>query len=89
MRTLAAQRREQDAERGILVAAACPGMLNTPTSALWWDVSTAASPAEGAVALLDLAFDPVRPEQYGELVRHGEVVPWSPLAVPAGSVHAT
>jgi NAD(P)-dependent dehydrogenase (short-subunit alcohol dehydrogenase family) len=89
VRTLAAQRREQDAERGILVAAACPGMLNTPTSALWWDVSTAASPAEGAVALLDLALDPIKPDQYGELVRHGEVVPWSPLAFPAGSVHAT
>jgi len=89
VRTLAAGRREQDAERGILVAAACPGMLNTPTSALWWDVSTAASPAEGAVALLDLALDPVKPDQYGELVRHGEVVPWSPLAFPAGSVHAT
>jgi NAD(P)-dependent dehydrogenase (short-subunit alcohol dehydrogenase family) len=89
VRTLAAQRRERDAERGVLVAAACPGMLNTPTSALWWDVSTAASPAEGAVALLDLAFDPVRPGQYGELVRHGEVVSWSSLAFSAGPVHAT
>ncbi|MBB4905826.1 SDR family NAD(P)-dependent oxidoreductase [Actinophytocola algeriensis] len=89
VRTLASQRRERDAERGVLVAAACPGMLNTPTSALWWDVSAAASPAEGAVALLDLAFDPARPGQYGELVRHGEVVPWSSLAFSAGPVHAT
>ena len=76
VRALAATRRASDAERDILVAAVCPGMLNTPTSALWWDVSTAASPARGAVALLDLAFDPVKPDHYGELVRFGEVVPW-------------
>jgi len=78
VRALALQRRAEDAERGILVAAACPGMLNTPTSALWWDVSTAASPAEGAVPLLDLVFSPVNPAHYGELVRFGEVVPWDP-----------
>jgi hypothetical protein len=51
-------------------------MMNTPTSALWWDVSTAPSPAEAAVAVLDLAFAPADPGQYGELVRDGKVVPW-------------
>ncbi|MFI6031999.1 SDR family NAD(P)-dependent oxidoreductase [Amycolatopsis magusensis] len=76
VRTVAAQRREQDAERGILIAAACPGMINTPTSGLWWDVSTAPSPARAAIALLDLALDPNKPGHYGELVRHGEVVPF-------------
>jgi NAD(P)-dependent dehydrogenase (short-subunit alcohol dehydrogenase family) len=78
VRALAAERRESDAERGILLAAACPGMINTPTSALWWDVSDAATPAQAAVALLDLALRPVDPDQYGELVRFGEVVPWNP-----------
>lgn len=78
MRALAAARRDQDTERGILVAAVCPGMINTPTSALWWDVSTAASPAEAAAPLLDLALGPVDPAHYGELVRHGKVVPWAP-----------
>lgn len=78
VRALANQRREQDTARGILLAAVCPGMINTPTSALWWDVSTAPTPAQAAVSLLDLALAPVNPAHYGELVRHGEVLPWAP-----------
>jgi NAD(P)-dependent dehydrogenase (short-subunit alcohol dehydrogenase family) len=78
VRTLAQQRREQDAARGILLAAVCPGMMNTPTSAMWWDVSSAPVPAEAAVALLDLALEPVNPGHYGELVRNGEVLSWAP-----------
>lgn len=78
VRALAGQRREEDAARGILLAAVCPGMLNTPTSALWWDVSTAATPAQASGALLDLALEPVAPDHYGQLVRFGKVVPWSP-----------
>ncbi|WP_439660187.1 SDR family NAD(P)-dependent oxidoreductase [Lentzea sp. HUAS TT2] len=77
VRVLANERREADLTRGVLIAAACPGMINTPTSALWWDVSTAPTPAQAATALLDLALDPLKPEHYGELVRHGEVVPFS------------
>lgn len=77
VRALAAQRREDDLARGILIAAVCPGMLNTPTSALWWNVSDAPTPAQGAVALLDLALSPIKPEHYGELVRDGEVLPFS------------
>ncbi|MFD9705909.1 SDR family NAD(P)-dependent oxidoreductase [Lentzea sp. NPDC059081] len=77
VRVLADERRETDAQRGVLVAAVCPGMINTPTSALWWDVSTAPTPAQAAEAVLDLALGPVRPGRYGELVRHGEVVPFS------------
>ena len=76
VRALAWQRREQDAARGILVAAVCPGMINTPTSAMFWDVSGAASPAEAAGPLLELALGPVDPAHYGELVRHGQVLPW-------------
>ncbi|MDX8035763.1 SDR family NAD(P)-dependent oxidoreductase [Lentzea sp. BCCO 10_0856] len=77
VRVLAEQRRESDAERGILISAVCPGMINTPTSALWWDVSTAPTPAQAATALLDLALNPVKPEHHGELVRAGEVLPFS------------
>lgn len=77
VRTLARQRRDNDTARGVLVAAVCPGMINTPTSAKWWDVSDAPTPAQAAVALLDLALDPVDPEHYGELVRHGQVVPFA------------
>ena len=78
VRTLAAQRRAGDLGRDILVAAACPGMINTPTSGLWWDVSDQPTPRQAAVPLLDLVFDPVDPAQYGELIRRGTVVPWSP-----------
>lgn len=80
VRTLAAQRREDDLARGILVASVCPGMMNTRTSQVWWDVSDAPTPDQAAVALLDLVEQPVRPEQYGELVRDGQVIPWRPAA---------
>ena len=76
VRALAKERREQDACSGTLLAAVCPGMINTPTSGIWWDVSAAPTPAEAAAGLLDLAFEPVRPGHYGELVRHGQVLPW-------------
>jgi NAD(P)-dependent dehydrogenase (short-subunit alcohol dehydrogenase family) len=78
VRALAAGRRDDDLARDVLLAAVCPGMINTPTSGAWWDVSTAASPDEAAVALLDLVLAPVDPVQYGELVRFGEVLPWRP-----------
>ncbi|WIM94140.1 SDR family NAD(P)-dependent oxidoreductase [Actinoplanes oblitus] len=78
VRALAHERRESDAGRGILLAAACPGMMNTPTSALWWDVSDAPTPARAAVPLLSLALDPIKPDHYGELVRDGVVLPWRP-----------
>jgi NAD(P)-dependent dehydrogenase (short-subunit alcohol dehydrogenase family) len=78
VRALAERRREQDMTRGILLAAVCPGMMNTPTSGMWWDVSDAPSPAGAAVALLDLAFDPVNADHYGQLVRNGNVLPWAP-----------
>jgi NAD(P)-dependent dehydrogenase (short-subunit alcohol dehydrogenase family) len=78
VRALAGQRRDEDAARGILLAAVCPGMINTSTTGLWWDVSGAPSPAEAAVALLDLALGPVDPGHYGELARYGRVLPWRP-----------
>lgn len=77
VRALARQRREEDRARGVLVAAVCPGMINTPTSALWWDVSTAPSPEEAAGPVLDLALGPVDPDHYGQLVRFGRVLSWS------------
>ncbi|WP_433208485.1 SDR family NAD(P)-dependent oxidoreductase [Dactylosporangium sp. CS-047395] len=78
VRALAAQRRAEDERRGILLAAVCPGMINTPTSGLWWDVRDAPTPDEAAVALLDLALGEIRPGHYGELVRHGKALPWKP-----------
>jgi NAD(P)-dependent dehydrogenase (short-subunit alcohol dehydrogenase family) len=78
VRALALERRERDIPRGILLAAVCPGMMNTPTSALWWDVGDARGAAEAARAVLALALDPADPGHYGELVRDGRVLPWSP-----------
>jgi NAD(P)-dependent dehydrogenase (short-subunit alcohol dehydrogenase family) len=78
VRTLAEQRRAADLERDILIAAVCPGMMNTATSAMWWDVSSAPSPAEAAVSLLEMALGPVKAEWYGELVRAGVVLLWRP-----------
>jgi carbonyl reductase 1 len=76
VRTLARQRHADDADRDILLAAVCPGMMNTPTSAAWWDVSEAPTPAQAACAVLDLVWRPTNPEHYGQLVRHGQVLPW-------------
>ncbi|MEV0383159.1 SDR family NAD(P)-dependent oxidoreductase [Nonomuraea sp. NPDC050643] len=78
VRALAEQRRAEDARRNVLLAAVCPGMINTPTSALWWDVSGAPSPEQAAVSLLDLALTPADPAYYGQLVRFGKVLPWRP-----------
>ncbi|MFB9409474.1 carbonyl reductase [Dactylosporangium matsuzakiense] len=73
---VAAVRAVAAVRRDILVAAVCPGMINTPTSGLWWDVRDAASPAQAAEALLDLALGEIDPTHHGELVRFGQVVPW-------------
>lgn len=80
VRTLAAQRRVDDLARGVLIASVCPGMMNTRTSQVWWDVSNAPTPDEAAVALLELAVEPINPGHYGELVRDGQVIPWRPAS---------
>lgn len=78
VRAVAAERRERDLAEGTLVAAVCPGMVDTATSRPWFgDYSQAQSPAEAARAVLDLVFSKgVDPALYGELVRFGKVLPW-------------
>ncbi|MFE3225429.1 hypothetical protein [Nocardia sp. NPDC059228] len=49
-----------------------------PTSALWWDVTRAPTPAQAAAQLLDLAWKSAEPQHYGQLIRYGSVVPWFP-----------
>ena len=78
VRVLAASRRDDDLRRDVMLLSVCPGMMNTPTSQFWWDVSTAPSAAEAAEPLVDLVLGPTRPEFYGELVRAGQVLPWRP-----------
>lgn len=76
-RVLARQRAATGRRNGELIAAVCPGMIDTAASRPWFDMSHAKTPAEAAVSLLDLALDPeVNPAFYGELVRFGRVLPW-------------
>ena len=76
-RVLARERRASDQANGTLVAAVCPGMIDTGASRPWFDMTGAQTPAEAAVALIRLALDPAADERfYGELVRFGKVLPW-------------
>ncbi|MEU5251902.1 SDR family NAD(P)-dependent oxidoreductase [Streptomyces longwoodensis] len=84
VRAVAAERRARDLAGGTLVAAVCPGMVDTATSRPWFsDYSQAQTPARAAEAVLDLVFaEGADPALYGRLVRFGEVLPWhggSPL----------
>ncbi|WP_280294872.1 SDR family NAD(P)-dependent oxidoreductase [Nocardia abscessus] len=77
VRVLARERRDGDLAAGSLIAAVCPGLVDTDASRPWFDnMNQAQSPAQAAKALLDLALSPVRPETYGELVQFGVVRPW-------------
>jgi NAD(P)-dependent dehydrogenase (short-subunit alcohol dehydrogenase family) len=79
VRVLARQRRADDLRRGILIAATCPGLIDTGASRPWLDMTRAQTPAQAAESLLDLALGPYPgPGCYGELVRFGKVLPWRP-----------
>ncbi|MEV8442622.1 SDR family NAD(P)-dependent oxidoreductase [Actinosynnema sp. NPDC051121] len=78
VRAVAGRRRDADAATGTLIAAVCPGLVDTDASRPWFsDMSGAATPAEAATPLLDLALGARRPEHYGELVQSGRVLRWS------------
>jgi NAD(P)-dependent dehydrogenase (short-subunit alcohol dehydrogenase family) len=77
VRAVARRRRLDDLRRGILIAAVCPGLIDTGASRPWLDMTRARTPTEAAQGLLDLALDPeLNPDFYGQLVRSGEVLPW-------------
>ncbi|RSM41405.1 carbonyl reductase [Amycolatopsis balhimycina DSM 5908] len=77
VRAVAAGRREADVAAGTLVAAVCPGLVDTRASRPWFsDFSQAQTPDEAARAVLDLVFAGLDPATYGELVRFGRVLPW-------------
>jgi NAD(P)-dependent dehydrogenase (short-subunit alcohol dehydrogenase family) len=78
VRALAGERRIADLRRGILIAAVCPGLIDTGASRRWFpDMSRAQTPEEAAGPLLDLVLDlSADPAFYGELVQFGKVLPW-------------
>src|SRR5271169_1580516 len=78
VRAVAAQRRAADLAEGTLVAAVCPGLVDTRASRPWFgDFSRAQTPEQAARAVLDLILaDRVDPATYGELVQFGQVLPW-------------
>jgi NAD(P)-dependent dehydrogenase (short-subunit alcohol dehydrogenase family) len=69
--------RASDARDGTLVAAVCPGLVDTAASRPWFDaMSGAQTPAQAAVAPLDVALDRTAvPHRRGELVQFGRVIP--------------
>jgi NAD(P)-dependent dehydrogenase (short-subunit alcohol dehydrogenase family) len=69
---------ETAARRDILINAACPGLLDTEASRPWFpDMSSALTPDEGAIDVINLATLPAGTRQpQGELVQHGQVLPF-------------
>jgi hypothetical protein len=77
VRIVAKQRRETDIPNGTLIAAICPGLIDTEASRPWFDdMSGAQTPAQAADSPLSLALNPLRPDTYGQLVQFGSVRPW-------------
>lgn len=78
VRALARHRRDTDLPDNTLLAAVCPGLVDTEASRPWFpDFSQAQTPTEAATAVLDLALsDTIDPATYGELVQFGKVLPW-------------
>jgi carbonyl reductase 1 len=79
VRAVASQRRSADLAEGKLIAALCPGLIDTDASRPWFaDMSQAQTPAQAAAWPVELvlgeSFDPAF---YGELVQFGAVIPWT------------
>jgi carbonyl reductase 1 len=78
VRAVARERRAADLAEGRLIAALCPGLIDTDASRPWFeDMSAAQTPAQAAAWPVELvlgeSFDPAF---YGELVQFGAVIPW-------------
>jgi NAD(P)-dependent dehydrogenase (short-subunit alcohol dehydrogenase family) len=77
VRAAATRRRAEDLANGRLIAAVCPGLVDTRASRPWFDdFSRAKTPAESAKPIVDLVLNPLDPAMYGELVQFGKVLPW-------------
>jgi carbonyl reductase 1 len=78
VRAVAAERRPSDTLDDTLIAAVCPGLVDTRASRPWFDdFSQAQTPVQAARPILDLVLaERIDPAAYGELVRFGKVLPW-------------
>ncbi|MFB9234093.1 SDR family NAD(P)-dependent oxidoreductase [Plantactinospora siamensis] len=81
VRAYARERRADDLARGTLVAALCPGLIDTAASRPWFaDMSTAQTPAQAAAWPVELAAGELTASAlaafHGELVQFGRVLPW-------------
>jgi NAD(P)-dependent dehydrogenase (short-subunit alcohol dehydrogenase family) len=78
VRAVARERRAADRAEGKLIAALCPGLIDTDASRPWFaDMSQAQTPAEAAAWPVELALsESCDPAFYGELVQFGAVIPW-------------
>jgi NAD(P)-dependent dehydrogenase (short-subunit alcohol dehydrogenase family) len=78
VRIMARMYRDQAVRRGLLINAACPGLIDTDASRPWFaDMSQAQTPDQAAADVLWLATPPAgTTEPYGELVQHRIVLPW-------------
>lgn len=78
VRAVARSRRAADLENGRLIAALCPGLIDTDASRPWFaDMSSAQTPDDAAAWPVDLVLgETVDPAFYGELVQFGRVIPW-------------
>ncbi len=79
VRAIARERRVDDLARGVLIAALCPGLIDTAASRPWFaDMSSAQTPEEAAAWPVELALsEAVDPAFYGELLQFGRVLPWA------------
>jgi carbonyl reductase 1 len=88
VRAVAHRRRRTDLAQGTLIAALCPGLIDTAASRPWFqDMGAAQTPAQAAVWPVELALRTIPADTlaafYGELVQFGKVIPWrTGMAVP-------
>jgi NAD(P)-dependent dehydrogenase (short-subunit alcohol dehydrogenase family) len=79
MKIHARQRQAEAAQRGLTIAALCPGLVDTDASRPWFDdMSSAQSPADAAKNVLWICTQPAESARvvYGELVQHRRIIPW-------------
>jgi carbonyl reductase 1 len=79
VRAIARERRDADLADNKLIAALCPGLIDTDASRPWFeDMSSAQTPEQAAAWPVELAVDEgFDPAFYGELVQFGRVIPWA------------